>query len=69
LIRLAGGGGFEVGVALVGEVAGEIEAFGECGFDGGEECGNFVRRRGGEDAGGVEKEVAAVVGGVEAGGF
>ncbi len=39
-------GGFEVGVALVGEVAGDVEAFGERGFDSREERGDFVWRGG-----------------------
>ena len=63
------GRGFEVGVAFVGEVAGYVEAFGEGGFDVGEERGDFFGRGGGEDAGGVEEEIAVVVVGVEAGGF
>ena len=61
--------GFEVGVAFVGEVAGDVEAFGEGGFDVGEEGGDFVGGGGGEDAGGLEEEIAVAVGGVEAGGF
>ena len=58
-----------MGVAFVGEVAGDVEAFGQGGFDLREERGDFVWRGSREDAGGVEEEVAVVVGGVEAGGF
>ncbi len=58
-----------MGVALVGEVASEVEAFGECGFDLREERGDFVWRAGREDAGGVEEKIAVVVGGIEARGF
>jgi len=58
-----------VGVAFVRKVAGEVEAFGEGEFDGGEESGDFVWRGGRQDAGGVEEEIAVMIGGVEAGGF
>ena len=66
---VAGEGWFEVGVAFVGEVAGDVEAFVECGFDLLEEGGDFVGGLRCEDAGGVEEEIAVMVGGVEAGGF
>ena len=46
-----------------------MEAFGEGCFDLGEEGGDLVEGVGGEDADGREEEIAAVVVGVEAGGF
>ena len=58
-----------MGVAFVGEVAGDVEAFGQGGFDLREERGDFVDGVGDEDSGGVEEEIAVVVVGVEAGGF
>ncbi len=56
-------------VAIVGEIAGDVEVFGECDFDLMEEGGDVVEGGGREDARGVEEEVAVAVLRVEAGGF
>ena len=55
--------------ALVGEEASEVEVLGEGLLDLMEEGGDFFGRVRGEDAEGMEEEIAAVIVGVEARGF
>jgi len=58
-----------VGSALVREIACDVEAFVQGGFDLREERGDFIGGGSGENAGRVEEEIAVVVGSVVAGGF